>query len=384
MEKAYIMDGIRSFIGIENSMYRHVPAEKLGAKVLEKLAVPYKEHIDLIITGNAVGCGGNISRLISLEAGLPEEIPAFTIDLQCGSGLEALILAAAKIKSGQADLVIAGGAESSSTAPRRAYHKNHPDYEKYGGENSFYHVARFSPGEHNMLAMIEGAERTAASAGITREDLNPHVLKSHALAKEARENGFLKEITTEIIEGCEKDEGIRDRMSERLLNRVPCILKNGQVITSANACLTNDGAAYLVLASGHFVKEHALSPRAELVDAAEIGGNPAESPRTAVSAIEKLLAQRKMTEEDISVFECNEAFAVIDELFFRRFPKAADRYNIFGGALAYGHPYGASGGIITLHALQALKKTHGEYAICSIAAAGGIGTALLIKNMVTM
>ena len=103
------------------------------------------------------------------------------------------------------------------------------------------------------------------------------------------------------------------------------------------------------------------------------------SPKTAVLAIERLLKKHNMTSEDIDVFECNEAFAVIDELFMRAYPDAVDRYNIFGGALAYGHPYGASGGIITLHAVKALEKTNGEYAVVSVAAAGGIGTAMLIR-----
>ncbi len=117
----------------------------------------------------------------------------------------------------------------------------------------------------------------------------------------------------------------------------------------------------------------------------ETGVTPDESPRSAITAIEKLLERNNMDYHDISVFECNEAFAVIDELFARKYPDAIDRYNIFGGALAYGHPYGASGGIILLHALKALEYRKEEakdsYAICSIAAAGGIGTAILIKKV---
>lgn len=105
-----------------------------------------------------------------------------------------------------------------------------------------------------------------------------------------------------------------------------------------------------------------------------------ESPTMAVMAVEALLKKRGMEETDIDVFECNEAFAVIDELFARRFPASVEKYNILGGALAYGHPYGASGGIITLHAIEALRKVNGTYAICSIAAAGGLGTAILLKR----
>ena len=114
---------------------------------------------------------------------------------------------------------------------------------------------------------------------------------------------------------------------------------------------------------------------------AEVGGNPSESPVTAVQAIDRLLTRCRLTAQDIDVFECNEAFAVIDVLFARAYPDKTDSYNIFGGALAYGHPYGASGGIIALHALNALRKTGGTLAVCSIAAAGGIGTAVLLKKV---
>lgn len=381
MEKVYVLGGARSYIGIENGMYRHICAEKLGAAVLKKVAEPYQpDDIDLVIAGNAVGAGGNIARLMLLEAGLPQTVPAVTIDLQCGSGLESIALAAAKIKSGQADLVIAGGFESSSTAPRRAYHSNHPDYEYYGGEQSFYHVAKFMPGEHSMTAMLEGAENTAAAFGIKREELDFWALRSHQLAKEIREEEFLRDILVEVKEGAARDEGIRERMSRKLLERLPLVLENGKVITAGNACLTNDGAAFVVLCSGRYRGRHGLIAKAEFVDAAEVGVEPYMSPRSANAAIEKLLMRDQLCAEDIDIFECNEAFAVIDVLFARKYPEAVNRYNILGGALAYGHPYGASGGIITLHALKALEKVKGKLAVCSIAAAGGVGTAVLLRR----
>ncbi len=386
MEKAYIAGGARSYIGIENSMYRNVPAEILGADVLRYIMGKYKWLCaDMVIAGNAAGAGGNIARLMMLEAGLPEEIPAFTIDLQCGSGLESIAMAAARVQCRQAGCIIAGGFESCSTAPRRGYNKNHTSYEAYGGENSWYKTAKFSPGEHRQAAMLEGAERTALSEGITRKMLDKWVLRSHALAKEAREKGVLNDIIADMPYGHNKDEGIRDRMNQRLLDRLPYTLKGGSVITAANACLTNDGAAFVIICSGRYLQEHNIKPLAEIKGVIETGVNPDESPRSAIIAIEKLLAKNNMDYHDISVFECNEAFAVIDELFARKYSDAIDKYNIFGGALAYGHPYGASGGIILLHALKALEYTKpvngtSKYAVCSIAAAGGIGTALLIKK----
>lgn len=382
MEKVYILGGGRSYIGIENQMYRHVPAEILGAKTLAQVLKRYcVDNLDGIIAGNGVGAGGNIARLMMLEAGLSEKIPAVTVDVQCGSGLESIGIAAAKIASGMGDFYVAGGFESSSTAPRRGYHKNHTDYERFGGEDGWYRVAKFAPGEHRQTAMLEGAEAVARGEGFSREDMNPWVLRSHRLAKEAQEKGILKDIIYEVVEGCDRDEGIRPRMNEKLLNRLPGVLQKDGLITAGNACLTNDGAAFVLLCSERYAREHGLQPQAEFVGMAEVGGNPLESPRTAVSAIQKLLKRHLLDAQDIDIFECNEAFAVIDLLFSQAFPDAVERYNVFGGALAYGHPYGASGGIITLHALRALQQVSGKYGVCSIAAAGGVGTAMLIKRV---
>lgn len=379
--KAYILGGLRSYIGVENGMYKHIPAEILGAEVLKKVVEKYDiKKPDYIIGGNGVGAGGNITRLMMLEAGLTVEIPAYTVDLQCGSALETMAIAAAKIKIGQADIIIAGGFESSSTSPRRGYNKNHPDYDDMGGEESFYKVAKFTPGSHDEFAMLRGAENTAISENISKDDMAPWVIRSHKLAKETREKGIFADIVTEVS-GCgSHDEGIRDRMSQRLLDRLPCVLKDGQVINAANACLTNDGAAWVVMCSQSYIQRMGLTPAAEFIDVAGIGSDPARSPMTAIYAVEKLLTRNNLDYTDIDIYECNEAFAVIDVLFERKFPKVCNRYNIFGGALAYGHPYGASGGIITLHALKALEYSNGKYAVCSIAAAGGIGTAILLKR----
>ena len=383
MGNVYILGGLRSYIGVENGMYKNIPAEEIGAEVLKKTiqrAGVKESDINLVIAGNAVGAGGNIARLMTLTAGLSEEIPAFTVDMQCGSGLESIAIAASKIKSGFADLIVAGGFESSSTAPRRAYNKNHPDYEKYGGEAGWYKVAKFVPDSHEQTAMLEGAERTALFNDITRQDLNKWVLKSHEAAKKARESGVLKDIVTTVKACAAKDEGIRERMTERFLDRLPCVLKDGEVITVANACLTNDGAAFVVLCSEEYLKKNNLKAEAEFIDICEIGSSPSKSPESVIKAIDRLLCKNNLTPEDIDIYECNEAFAVIDELFARKYPKQVKDYNIFGGALAYGHPYGASGAMIMLHAIKALEHRDGKLALCGIAAAGGVGSAVLIRK----
>ena len=158
MENAYILGGLRSYVGVVNGIYRHIPAEVLGAEVLKQVMEKYQlREPDYIIAGNGVGAGGNIARLMALTAGVDISVPAFTVDVQCGSGLESIAIAAAKINSGEADVIIAGGFESSSTQPRRGYNPNHPDY----AGDTWYSVAKFMPGIHRETVMLEGAELAA-------------------------------------------------------------------------------------------------------------------------------------------------------------------------------------------------------------------------------
>jgi acetyl-CoA C-acetyltransferase len=375
--EAYILGGLRSYVGVVNGMYRHIPAELLGAAVLKQVIEKYQvQQPDYIIGGNGVGAGGNITRLMALEAGVDEAVPAFTVDVQCGSGLESIAVAAAKINSGEADVIIAGGFESSSTQPRRGYNPNNPAYMG----DSWYSVAKFMPGIHRETVMLEGAELAAKREGITKAEMDDWVLRSHKLATQAREQELLQGIIVPVY-GATKDEGIRPRMSQRLLDRLPKVLEGGEFITAANSCLINDGAAFVVLCSSKYLAEHGLKAQARVIASAACGGDPLVSPRTAITVLQKLLAKNGLSEQDIDDFELNEAFAVIDVLFARTFAQSVDKYNIFGGALAYGHPYGASGGIITLHLLEALRQKGGRLGAASVAAAGGVGTALLIERI---
>lgn len=382
-QKVYVIGGGRSFLGVENGMYRHLPAEELSARTLQRvLKANGMEQVkpDGVILGNAVGAGGNIARLMVLSAGLSQDTPAVTVDTQCCSGLTAIGMAAERIELGMGDIFIAGGFESSSTAPVRSYNRNHPDFEGRGEKHRSYKCAKFAPGRHTDFAMLQGAERTAVNYNISNEELNRWVLLSHRRAVRAREEGYLSDIIFQIDDGADRDEGIRDRMNERLLNHLPAAFPGGQIITAGNACLTNDGAAFLILASEDFVKKNNIKPWGRILNICEAAGDPSMSPAMAVKACQVLLEGSGLMPEDIDIFECNEAFAVIDVLFERTYPELTDRYNIFGGALAYGHPYGATGGIISLHAFKGLMHTGGGYGVCSIAGAGGLGTAMLVES----
>lgn len=397
MDNVFILGGLRSYIGVKNSAYRHVPAEHLGAAVLKELTARYQPpKIDMMICGNCVGGGGNITRLMALEAGLSESIPSFTVDLQCASSLEAVITAAARIESGLADLVIAGGFESSSTQPVRSYNPNHPYAAATQADNPSgnpadtcnarraelsltYNTAKFIPGPHHEDVMLQGAEKTICHYHISPGEMDAWVLESHRRAYRAAREGLLDGITVPVY-GLGHDEGIRPRLNQRLLDRLPCVLKNGRYLNAANACTMNDGAAFLLLCSEQYLKKHKLSPRFRLTNACTVGADPLMSPASVLPAVSGLLERSELSMDDIGAIECNEAFAAIDVLISRAYPDKASRYNQLGGALAYGHPYGASGAIILLHLMRSMELSESSRGICCAAAAGGIGSAILLEQ----
>ena len=375
MNEIYILGGLRSYIGVENGIYKNILPEDLGAEVLKSLIEKYNiKNIDEIICGNSIGTGGNITRLMALKAGISEEVPAFTVDMQCASSSKAIEIGYNKIKAKEANIIIVGGFESSSMKPLRIY--NDKDY-RSSVNNGKYNVAQFSPEEFGDDTTFKFGERVVEEENITEEELNYWSIRSHKKAFESKD--ILKSITLSI-NGSTKDEGIRKNISERLLNRLPKIIKSGKT-NVGNISLTNDGAAFLVLCSEEYLKENNLKSEYKIKGTKTIGINPLVSPKGALKTCSLLLEKENLSYEDISAFEFNEAFAAIDVMFQRKNPLLIDRYNIFGGALAYGHPYGASGAIIMLHLLKALEKTKGRYGVTSIAASGGISMAILIERI---
>ena len=375
MNEIYILGGLRSYIGVENGIYKNILPEDLGAEVLKSLIEKYNiKNIDEIICGNSIGTGGNITRLMALKAGISEEVPAFTVDMQCASSSKAIEIGYNKIKAKEANIIIVGGFESSSMKPLRIY--NDKDY-RSSVNNGKYNVAQFSPEEFGDDTTFKFGERVVEEENITEEELNYWSIRSHKKAFESKD--ILKSITLSI-NGSTKDEGIRKNISERLLNRLPKIIKSGKT-NVGNISLTNDGAAFLVLCSEEYLKENNLKSEYKIKGTKTIGINPLVSPKGALKVCSLLLEKENLSYEDISAFEFNEAFAAIDVMFQRKNPSLIDRYNIFGGALAYGHPYGASGAIIMLHLLKALEKTKGRYGVTSIAASGGISMAILIERI---
>ncbi len=381
MEDVYVLGAMRTPIVGKNGPFHNVRPEILGAKVIQALLSRYEAgQLAGIIGGNAVGTGGNITRLMALMADIDASVPAFTVDMQCASAAAAISLAYAKIASGQGSVWLAGGMESSSLQPLRVYA---PGDERYGltekGDGCYY-TAQFAPGDLSSQAMLWGAERVAAAENISRRELEEWALTSHARACKAAETGILQDVIVPV-NGWKKDDGIRPRLSQRLLDRLPPLLGKGTNLTAGTSCLINDGAAFALLASGEYVRQQGLRPMARILGTAMVGGNPAESPRGAMNTADVLLRRQGLDYKDLQAIEFNEAFAVIDVLFAREHPACLDRYNRFGGALAYGHPYGASGGILLVHLLKSLEAAGGGRGILSIAGAGGMGEAILVELM---
>lgn len=371
----YLVAGLRSHLGLQNGIFKEVPPEKLGAALLRQLCVqvPVAREAQLVIGGNAVGSGGNLTRLMALEAGFPVSTPALTVDMQCASALAALSLGYGQIRGGLLDVVLAGGVESSSMQPRRVYQPWDARYTPEG-----YMTAQFSPDTDSPRTMLEGAERTAQVYGVSREELDRWAVRSHRKAAEAWEEGRLEPWVVSLF-GSTRDESIRPRMNGRLARRMP-------TLTAANACLTQDGAAFLVLASGEKLAEwrragKPVRPLARILHCTAAGVNPRFSPLGALAVGEKLLEETGLPVEAIDDFEYNEAFAVISALFARQYPTCTDRYLPLGGALAYGHPYGCSGAVLVIHALAALEGQEGKKALCAIAGAGGTGAGVLLETL---
>ena len=396
----YLVGGLRSHLGLVNGIFKEIPPEKLGAALLRQLCVrvPRAREAQLVIGGNAVGSGGNLTRLLALEAGFPVETPALTVDMQCASALAALALGYGQIRSGLLDVVLAGGVESSSMQPRRVYQPWDVRYTPEG-----FMTAQFSPDTNSPRAMLEGAERTAQVYGVPREELDRWAVRSHQKAAEARQSGALDPYVVSLF-GSTRDESLRPRMNEKLARRMPTLFRKEEVaelltqaerekagdgtptLTAANACLTQDGAAFLLLCSGRQLEKwsregRTVEPLARIVHVTTAGVEPRFSPLGALEVGEKALQEVGLRYSDVDDFEYNEAFAVISALFARRHPDCVDRYLPLGGALAYGHPYGCSGAVLVPPALAALQQRGGQRALCAIAGAGGTGAAAIVERV---
>lgn len=373
---AFLIDGLRLPVGKASGLYKSVIPERFTAHLLRAFREKYpflETDLDELLLGNAVGTGGNVARYALLEAGFSPQIPATTLDLQCGAGLRALAAGEAQLKSGQSDCLLVGGLESASLAPRRQYH---PRDERFTAEGGFYERAPFAPTSFGGSDLIQAAENAALQTGISKEELMAWTAESHRRATEALMTERLK---PGIVpwNGAWVDQPIRPNLTLDALRAN----QTGRLTDHTTAAHRHDGAGLLLLGSADFCEKRGLRLAFRVVASALAGGPPHLAPLGVVWATEKLLVHTGRAISDVDLFEVNESFAVKPVAFARHWGIPAAKINTFGGNLAYGHPFGASGAINTLHLMRALETTGGRLGLVTAAAAGGLGVAVLIENL---
>ncbi len=397
---AYIVDALRTPIGRYGGALSSVRTDDLGAIPIRALMARYANldwaAIDDVIYGCANQAGEdnrNVARMASLLAGLPNVVPGATINRLCGSGLDALGTAARAIKAGEAHMMIAGGVESMSRAPfvmpkaDTAFARNNAVYDTTIG---WRFVNKLMKEKYGVDSMPETAENVATDYKIEREAQDKMALASQLKAVAAQKNGFFDgEITPVIIAQkkgdpviVSKDEHPRDTSLEALAKLKGVVRPDGTV-TAGNASGVNDGSCAILVASEAALKTHNLAPRARVVGMATAGVPPRIMGIGPAPATKKVLALTGLTINQMDVIELNEAFAAQGLAVLRELGVADDdaRVNPNGGAIALGHPLGASGARLATTAVNQLHKTGGRYALCTMCIGVGQGIALVLERV---
>ncbi|WP_406248830.1 acetyl-CoA C-acetyltransferase [Microbacterium sp. M] len=383
MAEAYIVDAVRSPVGKRGGSLSGIHPADLGAHSLRALVDRVgvdPAAIDDVIIGaiDAIGGqAGNVGRTAVLVAGFPEHVPGVTIDRQCGSSQQAVHFAAQAVMSGTADLVIAGGLQNmsqlpilSSAAAGEAYGFTTPYAESPGWQ------ARYGGLEISQFA---GAELIAENWDITREAMEQYALESHRRAAVAQDDGrFDQEIVP--LNGLATDEGVRrDTTLERMAGLQP--LRPGGRLTAAVASQISDASSAVLIAGEQAVKDHGLTPRARIHHLSVRGDDPVFMLTAPIPATRHALARAGMTIDDIDLFEVNEAFASVVLTWMQETGAPHERVNVNGGAIALGHPIGATGTRLMATMLSELERTGGRYGLQTMCEGGGVANVTILERL---
>jgi acetyl-CoA C-acetyltransferase len=380
-----IIAALRTPIRKVNAAFKELRAHELLAPVLRGLLdateLPASGVTDVVI-GNAVGAGGNVARLAALEAGLPVSVPGVTVDRQCGSGLDAIVLAARLVAAGGNGTYLAGGVESISTAPLRANRSA-------DGNPDFFSRAQFVPLSYGDPDMGTAADNVAAEFGISRERQDRFALRSHRRALTAAASGtFRGEIVPLHAPSgtVASDDGPRPSLSATLMARFPPAFAEGGTVTAGNACFDADGAAAVVVTSLQRARELRARDGLLVLGTDTAGVDPRLLGIGAAVAAGRLLSNRGVDPADVGLVEFNEAFASQTLACLDTLGIDPERANLDGGALALGHAYGASGAVLVTRLLAQARRNAaqepsaaGQLALAMISIAGGMGTAALFR-----
>lgn len=384
---AVIVSAVRTAIGRQGSALASVPAHVYGAEVIKEAVKRAKvdpEQIDDVIFGNVLSGGGNIARLTALQTGLSINIPGLTVDRQCGSGINAINLAAQAIMAGDGDIYVAGGTESMSRAP---YLMERPE-KPYSAMPPSFKKSQLSPEEIGDPPMGITAENLAEKYNVTREEQDEFALMSQQRMAIAMEEGRFNEqivpITIPVRKGepivFKTDEHPRPQTTiEALLKLPPAFVQNGTVTAGSSSGL-NDAASAVVVMSREKAEELGVTPLATVRAYAVSGVDPNIMGIGPVPATKKVLERSGLSLEDMDLIEINEAFAAQVLACNRELNMNMEKVNVNGGAIAHGHPLGATGAILTTKAIYELKRSGGRYALITACIGGGQGIATIIEN----
>ncbi|RBY83888.1 acetyl-CoA C-acyltransferase [Geodermatophilus sp. TF02-6] len=349
-------------------------AADLAAPVLTTVAAdlagragPVRE----VVLGNCTGPGGDVARVAALQAGLPVDVPGLTVDRQCGSGLAAIVLACSVLR-GEEGVVLAGGVESASTAPWRFWPP------APGGEPTRYTRAPFAPAALGDPDMGPAADRLAADLAVPRARQDEYAARSHARAVATRRaGGYAAEIVP--VGGVDRDERPRDRLTVERLARLRPAFGPGGTVTAGNSCGVNDGAAVVAVTDAATHRRTGL-PGLRVLATATAGVDPARPGLGIVPATRAALARAGLTLDDLDVVEFTEAFAGQVLACCAVLGLAPERVCPEGGALALGHPWGASGAVLAVRLFsQLVRRPGGRYGLAAVAVGGGQGVAVVVE-----
>jgi acetyl-CoA C-acetyltransferase len=379
MNPVHIIDAKRSPIGRFGGGLKSISATDLGFAIADAV-VPsaLREHIEQVILGQVLqaGCGMNVARQVGLKLDLPEHVPAYTVNMACGSSLKAVALAADAIRSGESDLVLAGGVEVMSRAPHYVMDAR---WGKKLGDLSMQD-AMFVDGLSDPLLKIgmgETAERIADKHCITRQQQDEFTVLSQSRVAANRE-AFIREIVP-VAEVTSDEHPRSDTTLESLTKLKPAFRKDGTV-TPGNSSGINDGAAVVLLASDAAMQKHGLKSRARIIATAAVGCDPALMGLGPVGAIQKLCIITGWKLDQVEAIEINEAFAVQTLGCARELSLDLDKLNQRGGAIALGHPIGASGARVLVTLLHLMEDKGYKRGIASLCIGGGMGIAMAVER----
>lgn len=392
MSDAVIVSAVRTAVGTMGGSLSTIPAPQLGATTIEeairRAGIPDGVLPDEVLMGNVVqaGIGQNPARQSSIQAGLAVTVPATTINKVCGSGLKTVILGAQAIKAGDAQYMIAGGMENMSLAPYLMQNGRY-GYRLGNAEliDSTVHDGLWCAMEDCHMGIT--AENVSAEYGVSREDQDAFSAESQRRAGAAMESGRFKDeiisVTIPQRRGdpivVDTDEHPRPGTNAEALQRLRPAFKPDGVVTAGNASGINDGAATTVVVSEEFAKEHGLKPLAKIRGYASAGVEPRIMGIGPISAMQAAVRNAGLTIQDIDLIELNEAFAAQSVAVVRELNLDQDKVNVNGGAIALGHPIGASGTRILVTLLHEMQRREAQFGLASLCIGGGQGIALVVE-----